>query len=192
MSDKSPISLRGRRLKLKEKNLGALYYIGSFWLRKEKKYWDVVVIMKYTTFFCFLFCIIRGYVLSCFTESANLVACEKAPGSSFRRESHLLIPLKRGCSFRFELYLVFYILPRPIDRIPKVANWEEEKKPAKSHLAENGDARAWGAETQAKDQVRVEWWRLIAVLCPSRDEEAEFTVVTERQQLATLDGLECL
>lgn len=116
MSDKSPISLRGRRLKLKEKNLGALYYIGSFWLRKEKKYWDVVVIMKSSTFFCFFFCIIRGYVLSCFTESANLVACEKAPGSSFRRENHLLIPLKRGCSFRFEIYLVFYIVPRPSDR----------------------------------------------------------------------------
>lgn len=49
-----------------------------------------------------------------------------------------------------------------------------------------------GAETQAKDQDGVEWWRLIAVLCTSRDEEAEFTVVTERQQLATLDGLECL
>lgn len=48
------------------------------------------------------------------------------------------------------------------------------------------------AETQAKDQDRFEWWRLIAVLCPSRDEEAEFTVVTERQQLATLVGLECL
>ena len=58
----------------------------------------------------------RGYVLSCFTESANLVACEKAPGSSFRRENHLLIPLKRGCSFRFEIYLVFYIVPRPSDR----------------------------------------------------------------------------
>ena len=49
-----------------------------------------------------------------------------------------------------------------------------------------------GAETQAKDQDGVEWWRLIAVLCPSGDEEAEFTVVTERQQLATFDGLECL
>ena len=55
--------------------------------------------------------------------------------------------------------------------IPKVASWEEEKNPAKVHLAENGGARARGAETQAKDQ---------------------FTVVTERQQLATLDGLECL
>ena len=76
--------------------------------------------------------------------------------------------------------------------IPKVASWEEEKNPAKVHLAENGDARARGAETQAKDQDRAEWWRLIAVLCPSRDEEAEFTAVTERQQLATLDGLECL
>lgn len=43
------------------------------------------------------------------------------------------------------------------DRIPKVANWEEEKKPAKIHLAENGDARAGGAETQANDQDRVEW-----------------------------------
>ena len=100
--------------------------------------------MKSSTFFVF-FGIIRGYVLSCFTESANLVACEKAPGSSFRRENRLLIPLKdlkRGCSFGFEIYLVFYILPRPSNRIPKVVNWEEEKKPAKIHLAENGDARA--------------------------------------------------
>ena len=114
MSDKSPISLRGRRLKLKEQNLGALYYIGSFWLRKEKNIgmWSLSWNLQHFLFFC----IIRGYVLSCFTESANLVACEKAPGSSFRRENHLLIPLKRGCSFRFEIYLVFYIVPRPSDR----------------------------------------------------------------------------
>ena len=100
-------------------------------------------------------CIISGYVLSCFTESANLVACEKAPGSSFRRRNHLLIPLKRGCSIRIEIYLVFYILPRPRDRIPKVANWEEEKKPAKIHPAENDDERAGGAGS--KDQDRAEW-----------------------------------
>ena len=94
-------------------------------------------------FFVFFFCIIRGYVLSCFTESANLVACEKAPGSSFRRENHLLIPLKRGCSFRFEIYLVFYIVPRPSDRHDtQSCQLGGEKKPAKIHLAENGDARA--------------------------------------------------
>ena len=73
--------------------------------------------------------------------------------STFRRENHLFIPPKRNCSFRFEIYLVFYILPRPSERIPKVANWEEEKKPAKIHLAENGDARAGGAETRQKIRI---------------------------------------
>ena len=53
-----------------------------------------------------------------------------------------------------------------------VSNWEEEKRPAKNHLVENSDERPEGFGSKAQDKV--EWWRLIAVLCSSRDEEDEW------------------
>ena len=52
-----------------------------------------------------------------------------------------------------------------------VSNWEEEKGPAKNHLAENSDERHGGIGSKAQDKV--EWQRLIAALCSSRDEEDE-------------------
>ena len=53
-----------------------------------------------------------------------------------------------------------------------VSNWEEEKRPAKNHLAENSDERPGGIGSKAHDKV--EWQRLIAALYSSRDEEDEW------------------
>lgn len=53
-----------------------------------------------------------------------------------------------------------------------VSNWEEEKRPAKNHLAENSDQRPGGIGSKAQDKV--EWRRLIAALCSSRDEKDEW------------------
>ena len=53
-----------------------------------------------------------------------------------------------------------------------VSNWEEEKRPAKNHLAENSDERPGRIGSKAQDKV--EWRRLIAALCSSQDEKDEW------------------
>ena len=59
-----------------------------------------------------------------------------------------------------------------------VSNWQEEKRPAKNHLAENSDERPGGIGSKAQDKV--EWRRLIAALCSSRDEEDEWVSKTAK------------
>ena len=46
-----------------------------------------------------------------------------------------------------------------------VSNWEEEKRPAKNHLAENSDERPGGIGSKAQDKV--EWRRWLQPYVPA-------------------------